>query len=106
MQTQSSNRVESSVPDANMNGPRPKAFFQGLSENTVQAFEQIRFTMTYPEGSILFSEGEQPRGVFVLCQGYAKLSLSSSEGKTLILRLAAPGEILGLNATISGKPYA
>src|SRR5438067_13133388 len=85
---------------------KPKGFLAGLSDSTKQAFEQIKFTMAYPEGSILFSEGEEPRGVFVLCQGHAKLSLSSSEGKTLILRLASPGEILGLNATISGKAYA
>jgi CRP/FNR family transcriptional regulator, cyclic AMP receptor protein len=85
---------------------KPQGFFGGLSETSVRAFEQIRFTMAYPEGSVLFREGEEPRGVFVLCQGHAKLSLSSSEGKTLILRLALPGEILGLNAAISGKPYA
>jgi len=85
---------------------KAKGFFGGLSDATKRAFEQIKFTMAYPEGSFLFSEGEEPRGVFVLCQGHAKLSLSSSEGKTLILRLASPGEILGLNATISGKAYA
>ena len=80
-------------------------FFSQLSEPTLQAFEQIRFAASYPQGSLLFSEGEDPRGVFVLREGHAKLLLTSSEGRTLILRLAAPGEILGLNETISGKPY-
>ena len=40
-----------------------------------------------------------------LCGGQVKLSISSSGGKTLILRIAKPGEILGLMATMSGTPY-
>ena len=50
-------------------------------------------------------EKQDPRGIFVLCEGEVKLTISSSEGKTLILRIAKPGEILGLMAAISGKPY-
>jgi CRP/FNR family cyclic AMP-dependent transcriptional regulator len=81
------------------------SFFSQLSEPTLRAFEQIKFSSSYPQGSLLFSEREDPRGVFVLREGHAKLFLTSSEGKTLILRLASPGEILGLNETISGKPF-
>ncbi len=40
-----------------------------------------------------------------MCGGEVKLSISSSGGKTLILRIAKPGEILGLMATLSGSPY-
>jgi CRP/FNR family transcriptional regulator, cyclic AMP receptor protein len=53
----------------------------------------------------LFLEGQAPRGVFVLCKGRVKLSLSATDGKTLILKLAEPGEVLGLSATVAGKPY-
>ena len=34
-----------------------------------------------------------------------KLSTSSLEGKAIILRIAEAGELLGLPATLSGKPY-
>ncbi len=43
--------------------------------------------------------------MFVLCHGRAKLSTSSADGKTIILKIAEPGEVLGLSATVSGKPY-
>ena len=46
-----------------------------------------------------------PRGIFVLCKGTVKLSINSPSGKTMIVKLAEPGEVLGLSATISGKPY-
>jgi CRP/FNR family transcriptional regulator len=53
----------------------------------------------------LFIEGQRPRGVFVLCTGRVKLSTSSSEGKTIITKISEPGDVLGLNATVSDHPY-
>ena len=60
---------------------------------------------TYPAGALLFLEKQESRGVFILCAGEVKLSISSSAGKTLILRIAKSGEILGLMAALSGSPY-
>jgi CRP/FNR family transcriptional regulator len=54
---------------------------------------------------VLFVEGQLPRGIFVLCKGSVKLSINSPSGRTVIVKLAEPGEVLGLSATISGKPY-
>ena len=65
----------------------------------------MKFPATYPAGALLFMEKQDPRGVFVLCAGQVKLSISSSAGKTLILRIAKSGEILGLMATMAGSPY-
>lgn len=79
--------------------------FCDLSPKTLQAFQSIKSTTIYPRGAMLFVEGQSPRGVYILCSGRAKLSTSSSEGKTLIMRVADPGEVLGLSATVSGKPY-
>jgi len=85
--------------------PRGDSCLCGLPTSTLQAFETVKYTSTYPGDAVLFVEGQAPRGVFVLCQGRVKLSFSSSDGKTLILKIAEPGEVLGLSATVSGKPY-
>jgi CRP/FNR family transcriptional regulator, cyclic AMP receptor protein len=79
--------------------------FCSLPAATLQAFENIKFTSAYPAGAVLFVEGEQPRGIFVLCKGRVKLSIGASNGKTLIVKIAEPGELLGSSATVSGKPY-
>jgi CRP/FNR family cyclic AMP-dependent transcriptional regulator len=84
---------------------RSEGFFCNLEANVLRGLEAVKFTNSYPEGAVLFVEGQAPRGVFVLCQGRVKLSTSSSEGKTLILRIARPGEVLGLSAAITGQPY-
>ena len=84
---------------------RAEHIFCDLPSSALQAFENVKYPTTYPDGAILFVEGQPPRGIFVLCKGRVKLSLSDSDGKTLIMKIAEPGEVLGLSATISGKPY-
>jgi len=84
---------------------RAERLFCNMSEGTVDALDSVKFTGLYPKGSLLFVEGEEPRGVFILCSGRAKLTTSSTEGKTLIVKVAEPGEVLGASATILGKPY-
>jgi CRP/FNR family transcriptional regulator, cyclic AMP receptor protein len=84
---------------------RSDSFFCGLPKASLEAFEKIKFTAAYPAGAVLFVEGQSPRGIYMLCKGRVKLSTTSSDGKTLILKIAQPGEVLGLHATVSGTPY-
>ena len=84
---------------------REEQLFCNLSPLAVQKLNDIKSTAIYPKSAMLFLEGQQPRGVFVLCAGNAKLSNSSSEVKTIIIKVSEPGDVLGLNATISGRPY-
>jgi len=84
---------------------RSDGFFCQLSPAALAEFNSMKSSATYPAGAVLFLEKQDPRGVFVVCGGQVKLSISSSGGKTLILRIAKPGEILGLMATLSGTPY-
>jgi CRP/FNR family transcriptional regulator, cyclic AMP receptor protein len=79
--------------------------FCDLAPGILAGLDAISASATYPKGAILFVEGQDPRGVFVICNGRVKLSASSAGGKSLILRIADPGEIIGLPGTISGKPY-
>src|SRR5215831_4027033 len=84
---------------------REEHLFCNLSPVALQELNEIKSTAVYPKSTVLFIEGQQPRGVFVLCNGKAKLSTSSSEGKTLITKISNAGDVLGLNAAISNHPY-
>ena len=59
----------------------------------------------YPAGHVLFAEKQEPRGVYVVMEGDVKLSINSSDGHRLSMRVARKGEILGLSSTLSGSPY-
>ena len=84
---------------------RTDHLFCNMSQPALAAMDAVKFTSVYPKGSVLFVEGEAPRGVFVLCGGRVKLTTSSSEGRTLIVKVAEPGEVLGASATILGRSY-
>jgi len=84
---------------------RKHDWFCALSPDGLRSLGEASHITTYPSGAVLFVEGQEPRGIYVLCSGKAKLSTTSREGKVLILRIAEPGEVLGLSAGISGQPF-
>jgi len=84
---------------------RNAGFFCDLDAGTLEVLEGLAFTNVYPDGAILFSEGQPARGVFLMCHGSAKMSISSGDGKTLITRITGPGELLGLTSALTGHPY-
>jgi CRP/FNR family cyclic AMP-dependent transcriptional regulator len=84
---------------------RSRSFFCDLSPRTLQAFDKIKHAAVFPEHAVVLVEGQRACGIFVLCQGRAKLSTTSKDGKTLIVRIAEPGEVLGLHAVVTGGRY-
>lgn len=83
---------------------RNNKFSRTLSQESLDAVDRIQHTMSYPEGALILVEGQVPRGVFILCQGRAKLLTTHKDGKTFIVKIAEPGDILGLHSIVSGKP--
>lgn len=84
---------------------RPDRTFCDLPPAALQAFDQVKELIQVARGTMLFAEGRQPKGIFLLCHGRAKLTVCSESGKRLMVRVAGPGELLGLSATVSGTPY-
>jgi len=82
-----------------------EGFFCQLSPTATRALNQIRRSTSYPAGAVLYLEGEAARGVYLVCHGRVKLMTASSEGKTLIVKIAGPGEVLGLHAALSGSKH-
>lgn len=56
-------------------------------------------------GRILFAEGEPARGVYILRTGRATVSIASSEGRVVLLRMAQASDVLGLNSVLRNCPY-
>src|SRR5215472_8994239 len=74
---------------------REDRLFCNLPPLVLQGLAAITSPSSYPKGATLFVEGQMPRGVFILCSGRVKLSTSSADGRTLIVRIADQGEVLG-----------
>jgi CRP/FNR family transcriptional regulator, cyclic AMP receptor protein len=84
---------------------REETLFCDLPQAAVESLAAITSPAVYPAGATLFVEGQAPRGVFILCGGKVKLSTDSADGRTLIVRIAELGDVLGLPSTITGKHY-
>jgi len=94
--------VSDSCVDCKM---RSGEHFCDFDAELLKSFETLKYATVFPKGAVLFVEGQSPRGVFMLCTGRVKLTTCSSDGKALITRIAGGGEVLGLSATVSGRPY-
>ncbi|HLJ75244.1 MAG TPA: Crp/Fnr family transcriptional regulator [Thermoanaerobaculia bacterium] len=81
------------------------SFFCDLDPTALGTFDKVAFINVYPADAVLFSEGLTQRGVFLVCHGSVKLSVSSNDGETLITHTAKEGELLGLSTVFSGRPY-
>ena len=84
---------------------RHSGFFCDLPKRSVEDLDKIKYAGAFPPGAVLFVEGQSPRGVYIICSGRVKLTTTSRDGKTLILRIAEAGEGLGLHGTVSEKPH-
>ena len=90
-------------------GPSGKPFAQTLPANSplraITGIERVSDSKLYPRGAVLFNEGHAALGLYVLCTGSAKISICSADGKKLIMRIAKPGDVLGLYAGLTGRRY-
>ena len=84
---------------------RSEGFFCNLPESSSKRLSSLGSSQVYPRGSTIFMEGQPADGVYLLCDGRAKLSTYSEEGRAIILRIAQPGEVLGLGAVLSAAAY-
>lgn len=83
---------------------KPGGFLSAISDRAVQAFDAVKYTCSYPAGAVLFLEGQESSGVFLLCKGRVKLMMTGSDAKSIIVRIVEPGEVIGLECAISSKP--
>ena len=62
--------------------------FCALSQPSIKQLDGLKHSTSYPEGALVFTEGQMARGVYILCQGRAKVLATNSDGKTLIVKIA------------------
>jgi CRP/FNR family transcriptional regulator len=91
--------------DANGKAYRKSEFFNGLSVAALADLETLLVPVSHPAGKVLFTETQLPDGVLVVIEGEVRLSINSTEGRRLSLRIAGAGEVLGLSSTLSSDPY-
>ena len=83
---------------------RPGEEFRSLLE-AIHSSNISNLSLLHPRGKVLFAEGEPAQGVFILRTGRAMVSISSSEGRVVTLRIAQHGDVLGLNSVLRNRSF-
>lgn len=71
----------------------------------IPGIDRVSRSRIYARGAVVFHEGDTARGIYVLSSGRAKVSISSADGRKLIIRIATGGDVLGLYAGLTGRPF-
>jgi len=62
-----------------------------------------RTTRAYPEGQVVFAQGDRADAVYFLEQGKVKLTVLSRQGKQAVIALLGPGHFFG-EGCLAGQP--
>jgi len=79
--------------------------FSGLPEKQVEEIQNIAVHRHFVKGEIIFSEGDDGDGFFVVSYGRIKVYKASADGKEQILHIFGPGEPFGEVPVFSGQQF-
>lgn len=79
--------------------------FSGLPEDQISAIKQIAVEKHINKGEIVFSEGEEGRGFYVIAEGRIKIFKVSTEGKEQILHIFGAGQPFGEVPVFAGQKF-
>ena len=75
-----------------------------FSDDWIDRFEQYAVSKTYPRGTLIFSQGDDSDGMFIIREGKIKVFMSDESGKEMLIAILGPGEIVGEVASLDGQP--
>lgn len=78
---------------------------QGVGEEGLDSLCQLARCHDYPKGNILHYAGDAASSVVMVIRGKVKVSLTSDEGREVVVDLLRPGSIFGLVAAIDGGTH-
>jgi CRP/FNR family transcriptional regulator len=83
--------------------PRAAGFLHKLSPAALADLTSISVPKCFQAGDVLFAEKQEATGVFLILEGIVRLSMNSSDGRRLSLRVARAGDVLGLSSALFGS---
>ena len=72
----------------------------------VEALEKQSTRVICQQDRVLFTQGESPKGLYILKSGGARLSMTSPTGDMIMSIPVSPGSLLGLPALVGNQPYS
>ena len=81
-------------------------YFINLDKADLQFLNEEKITSSHKKGQLIYEEGQKSPGVYCVREGKIKVYKNSQDGREHIIRVALPGEFLGLKSLLSGNPHS
>ena len=82
----------------------PSAFV--ANRELIDALEKRSTPLTFEEDSVLFTQGDEPHGLYILHDGEAFLTMDGPTGEPIFCMQPFNGSLLGLPALVGNEPYS
>ena len=97
--------TKTGAPDCPICRFRSSCFYSQLESSAQKVWNRIRSSVEFSADQLIYSEGEKPAGIYVICKGRAKVFSTDARGQQLITWIRHPGEIFGHIAFFSQSDY-
>jgi CRP/FNR family cyclic AMP-dependent transcriptional regulator len=78
-------------------------FFDDFSRHWADKSRKFALEKSLPKGALLFSQGDDSDGLFIIKEGRAKVFIGDESGKEMVIAILGPGEVVGEIASLDGE---
>lgn len=93
-------------PNCHICPHRNTCLFSSLDEASKREWIGLRRARIYSQGEGIFSEVDEPSGVYVACEGKVKIFKSTQTGKNLTTKILPSGSIFGHRSLLAQEAYS
>ena len=83
---------------------RKVPYFTGLSEEEIKQIDKALVERSFAKGQILFLDGEQCQGLYLVAAGRVRIFKTSPEGREIVMLIARPGDSFSDAPAFDGGP--
>ncbi|WP_405803367.1 Crp/Fnr family transcriptional regulator [Streptomyces sp. NBC_01187] len=80
-----------------------RTFSEGLTRPAERALWKLGSWISFPTDHALLFQGQPVHSVFLIDEGYVKVGMKSEDGTIALLSVQGNGEVVGLEAALSGQ---
>ncbi len=93
------------APDCSACRFKTVCFYSKLDPQAQKAWNRAKVARKFSEGETIYSECQQPQGVYAVCKGRAKVFSTDVKGQQMITWIRHPGETFGHIALFAENEY-
>jgi len=82
-----------------------RSWLENISTESRQALSEAARRITLTRGQTLYERKAEPTGIFLIKEGHMRITFQSGSGAHHLLKIGAPGGVVGDLACVDGFPY-